>query len=268
MSHSSNAAGKVVIVTGGSSGIGEATARRLARDGMCVTLAARRQDELERVAGEIEAGGGQALIAPTDVRDRAAIHRLVQATLDTWGRVDVLINNAGLGYSARVVDLDPDQLRAQVSVNLVAVIECAQAVLPAMMQRKSGHIINVASIAGLIGLPGSSTYSATKSAVISFSDALRREAREHGIQVTVLCPGFVATNFSPRLKKIAEGRPDAQRLPGVMRVDYVADRIAGLVRRPRRRLIIPPGWGLLAAIAQAFPWLTDFVLSRYVEQDE
>ena len=97
----------VAIVTGASSGIGEATARRLARDGMRVTLAARRQDELERVAGEIEAGGGQALVAPTDVRDRAAIHRMVQATLDTWGRVDVLINNAGLGYSARVVEPRP-----------------------------------------------------------------------------------------------------------------------------------------------------------------
>ena len=256
------------IVTGASSGIGEATARRLARDGMRVTLAARRQDELERVAGEIEAGGGQALVAPTDVRDRAAIHRMVQATLDRWGRVDVLINNAGLGYSARVVDLDPDQLRDQVSVNLVAVVECAQAVLPAMMQQESGHIINVASIAGFIGLPGSSVYSATKSAVISFSDALRREVRTSGIQVTALCPGFVATNFSPRLKKIAEGRPDAQRLPGVMRVDTVADCIAGIIRRPRRRVIIPPGWGLLAAFARAFPWMTDFVLSRYVKQDE
>jgi len=258
----------VAIVTGASSGIGEATARRLARDGMRVTLAARRQDELERVAGEIEAGGGQALVAPTDVRDRAAIHRMVKITLDTWGRVDVLINNAGLGYSAHVVNLNPDQLRAQVDVNLVAVIECAQAVLPAMMQRKSGHIINVASIAGLVGLPGSSVYSATKSAVISFSDALRREVRTSGIQVMALCPGFVATNFSPRLKKIAEGRPDAQRLPGVMQADYVAGRIANLIRHPRRRLIIPLGWGLLAAAAQAFPWLTDFVLSRYVEQDE
>jgi len=267
MSREGNAAGKVVIVTGASSGIGEATARRLARDRMRVTLAARRQDELERVAREIEAGRGQALVAPTDVRDRAAVHRMVQATLDKWGRVDVLINNAGLGYSARVVDLDLDQLRTQVDVNLVAVIECAQAVLPAMMQCKSGHIINVASIAGLVGLPGSSVYSATKSAVISFSDALRREVRASGIEVTALCPGFVATTFSPRLKKIAEGRPDAQRLPGVMQADYVADRIAGLIRHPRRRLIIPAGWGLLAAAAQAFPWLTDFVLSRYAERN-
>jgi short-subunit dehydrogenase len=254
---------KIAIITGASSGIGEATARRLARDGMNVTLAARRQHELERVAGEIQASGGRALVVPTDVRDRAAIHRMVQATLDKWGRIDVLLNNAGIGYSKRVVNLDPDQVRAQVDVNLVAVIECAQAVLPAMLKQKSGHIINVASIAGLIGLPGSSTYSATKSAVISFSDALRREVRTSGIHVTALCPGFVATSFSPRLKKIAEGRPDAQRLPGVMKAEYVADRIADIIQRPRRRVIIPPGWGLLAAIGQAFPWLTDLVVGRF-----
>jgi short-subunit dehydrogenase len=250
----------VAIITGASSGIGEATARRLARDGMCVTLAARRQGELERVAREIEANGSQALVAPTDVRDRAAIQCMVKATLDRWGRVDVLVNNAGLGYSSRVVNLDPDQLREQVAVNLVAVIECAQAVLPAMMQQSSGHMINVASIAGLVGLPGSSIYSATKSAVISFSDSLRREVRRHGIYVTAFCPGFVATNFSPRLKQIfASGK----RLPGIMPVEYVADRIAWLIRHPRRRLIIPPGWGVLAAIAHTFPWLTDSVLNRY-----
>ena len=254
---------KIAIITGASSGIGEATARRLARDGLCVTLVARRQDELERVAGEIEASGGEALVAPTDVRDHAAIHHMVQATLDKWGRVDVLVNNAGLGYNGHVVNLDPEQLREQVAVNLVAVIECAQAVLPAMMQRKSGHIINVASIAGLVGVPGSSVYSATKFAVNGFSDALRREVRHHGIHVTALCPGFVATNFSPRLQQIAEDRPGAQRLPGVMQADYVAARIAWLIRHPRRRLIIPPGWGMLAATARALPWLTDIVLSRF-----
>jgi len=254
---------QVAIITGASSGIGEATAKRLARDGMRVTLAARRQDELSRVAGQIEAAGGQALVAPTDVRDRAAIQHMVEATLGKWGRVDVLVNNAGLGYSRRVVNLDPAELRDQVSVNLIAVIECAQAVLPAMLRQKSGHIVNVASIAGFVGLPASSVYAATKAAVISFSDSLCREVRSQGIQVTAFCPGFVATNFLPRLKKIAEGRSDAQRLPGVMRVDYVADRIADTLRHPRRRVIIPPGWGLLAGIAEALPWLTDMVLSRY-----
>lgn len=258
---------KTVIITGASSGIGAATARRLAGEGYCLTLAARRQDELERVAQEVETSGGQALVAPTDVRDRVAIQRMVQATLDRWGRVDVLVNNAGLGHDGHVIHLDPEQVRELMAVNVVAVVECAQAVLPAMMRQSSGHIINVASIAGLVGLPGSSLYCASKFAVNGFTDSLRREVSRYGIHVTALCPGFVATNFSPRLRQIAEGRPHAQRLPGVMRPGYVADRIADLIRHPRRRLIIPPGWGTLAAAARAFPWLTDAVLSRFDKAD-
>jgi len=267
-------AAKSVIITGASSGIGEATARRLAREGMRVTLAARRRDQLERVAAAIEAEGkpippgpataGQVYVVPTDVRDRAAIHHLVEATLSRWGRIDVLINNAGLGFSQRVVDLDPERLREQVNVNLVGVIECAQAVLPAMMAQQSGHIINVASIAGLIGLPGSSVYSATKYAVNGFSDALYREVRSYGIHVTALCPGFVATNFfNPRSKDLTEQPSRPEHLPGMMQADYVAARIAALIRHPRRRLIIPPGWGILVWIAQTFPWIADAVLGRY-----
>ncbi len=254
---------KVAIITGSSSGIGEAAAKRLARDGWCVTLAARRQAELARVAREVELAGGQALVAPTDVRDGAAIQRMVQATLDKWGRMDVLVNNAGVGYSARVGRLDLERVRDQVSVNLIGVIECAQAVLPTMLQRKSGHIINIASIAGLVATPGSSTYAATKFGVVGFSDALRRELHGSGVHVTTFCPGFVATGFSSRLKKLAEGRPDVMRLPGVMKPDYVADRIADAIRRPRARVVIPLGWGWLAAAANTFPWLTDFALSRF-----
>ena len=253
---------KVAIITGSSSGIGEATAKRLARDGWRVTLAARRQDELARVARETESAGGQALVVPTDVRDHAAIQRMVQATLDQWGRIDVLVNNAGVGYSARAGQLDSERLRDQVSVNLIGVIECAQAVLPTMLERKSGHIINIASIAGLVATPGSSTYAATKFGVVGFSEALRRELRGSGVRVTTFCPGFVATGFSPRLKKLAEGRPGAMRLPGVMKPEYVADRIADVIRRPRARVVIPPGWGWLAAFANTFPWVTDRVLSR------
>ncbi len=256
---------KVAIVTGASSGIGEATAKRLARDGWRVTLAARRGDALGRVAGEIMDAGGKALPVPTDVRDHDQIGRLVAATLDAWGRVDVLVNNAGLGYSQTVVELDPRQLREQVDVNLVGVIECSQAVLPAMLRQRAGHIINVASIAGLVGLPESSVYCATKYAVIGFSDALHREVRPHNIHVTAFCPGFVATNFSPRLQAIAAGQPTTRRLPGVMRVEYVADRIAGVIRHPRRRLIIPPGWGALAWVAETFPWLTDAVVARFLK---
>ena len=255
---------KVAIVTGASAGIGEATAKRLARDGWRVTLAARREDELGRVAGEIMLAGGRALPLATDVTDRDQIGRLAAETLAAWGRVDALVNNAGLGYEAAVADLDPRKLREQVAVNLVAVIECSQAILPTMIAQHSGYIINLASIAGLIGLPKSSVYCATKAGVIGFSESLRREMRPHGIHVTAFCPGFVATDFSPRLRRIRECGPGVRRLPGVMTADYVAGKIAAAIQRPRRRVIVPPGWGALAWVAETFPWLTDAVLARFL----
>ena len=257
----------VVIVTGASSGIGAVTARRLARDGMRVTLAARRVAQLQRVASQIEADGGEAYVVPTDVRDRPAIHRMVEATRARWGRIDVLINNAGLGGSGYVADLDPEKLREQVGVNLLGVIECAQAVLPIMMAQRLGHIINVASIAGYVGIPGSSVYSATKYGVVGFSEGLYREVRGHGIYVTAFCLGFVTTDFSPRLATLQQ-RPSPRRLPGVMRADYVADRIAGIIRRPRRRVIIPRGWGFLVWIARTFPQLVDVVFDLYLRRQD
>ena len=253
----------VAIVTGASSGIGEATALRLAKDGMRVTLAARRADALARVAGQIAAGGGQALAVPTDVRDRAAIQHMLDATLERWGRVDLLINNAGLSYDTLLARFDPDRLRDEVSTNLVGVIECARAVLPPMIAQASGHIINVASIAGLIGLPTGSVYSATKFGVVGFSEALGREVRRKGIYVTAFCPGFVATNFSPDLQAIAEGKPPAHARPGAMPVQYVAGRIAWLAHHPRRLDIIPPSWRILVVVARAWPWLVDFALARF-----
>jgi uncharacterized protein len=251
---------KVVIVTGASSGIGAATARRLAKDGARLALVARRVEQLQEVAAEVKALGGQALTLQTDVRDRQALQGPVRATVREWGRIDVLLNCAGLGRGAHVAQLDPDQVREQIEVNLIAVMECTQAVLPTMIAQRAGHIINVASIAGLIGLPASSVYSATKFGVVGFSEALRREVRRYGIHVTILCPGFVATGFSPELQRAAEGRADGTRLPGLMQAGYVANHIAGLIRHPRRSSIIPPGWGMLVALARACPWLTDVVL--------
>jgi len=126
--------GKVVIITGASSGIGAATARRLARDGMRLTLAARREDRLKQVSADVEASGGQALAIQTDVRNREDIHRMAQATLDRWGRIDVLFNNAGLGHDDVLEKINPDDIRDEIHINLTAVIECAQAVLPVMLR--------------------------------------------------------------------------------------------------------------------------------------
>jgi short-subunit dehydrogenase len=235
----------------------------LAKEGAKVVLTARRKELLDSLAQEITAQGGQALALQVDVTDNHAIKEMVNETVAKYGRLDVLVNNAGLGFSSDVKDIDPARLRLQVAVNLVALIECAQAALRPMVAQGSGLIINVASLAGLVGAPGSSVYSATKFGVIGFSDSLRREVHKQGVRVTTFCPGFVATDFSPRLKKISMGAPDAPYLPGVMSVDYVAGVIAGIIRRPRRLVLVPFGFSTLVQLARAFPGIVDWGSDRF-----
>ena len=253
----------VIIITGASSGIGAATARRLARENVCLTLAARRADRLHGVASDVEKLGSEALIMPTDVTNRPDIHHMVQSTLDRWGRIDVLLNDAGISYDEPLVDLEPDKIRNEVQVNLIALIECTQAVLPVMLKQKSGHIINVASIEGLIATPGSSVYCATKFGVFGFSDSLRRQLRGSNIHVSAFCPGYTPSEITPRLKAVVEGRPDAPHHPGLMPTSYVADQIARLVRHPRRMVILPRSWSVLVLVAFLFPSVADALVFNF-----
>jgi 3-oxoacyl-[acyl-carrier protein] reductase len=218
---------------------------------------------LQAVAGEIRAAGGNALVAPTDVRQRADLDRLVALTLEQWGQIDILFNNAGVSYDQPLVKIDPEQVREEVEVNLLAVIESAQASLRPMLKNRSGHIVNVASIAGLIGLPGSSIYNATKYGVIGFSEGLGREVSRFGVRVSAFCPGFVATDFSPRLKSIRERKAGARQLPGVMDVEFVAKEAVWLIQHPRRRYLIPRSWTLLIWAGRTFPWGADWIVSRF-----
>ena len=253
----------VMIITGASSGIGAATARRVARDRVRLTLAGRREDRLRGVARDVEQLQSEALIVPTDVTNRADIRRMVQSTLDRWGRVDVLVNNAGVSYDEPLVDLDPDKVRAEVQVNLIAPIECTQAVLPVMLGQKSGHIINIASLEGLIATPGSSVYCATKFGVFGFSDSLRRQLLGTGIHVSAFCAGYTPSELTPRLKAHVEGGPDAPHHPGLMPTDYVADQIARLVRHPRRLVVLPRSWSVLVLVAFLFRGMADVLVSRF-----
>ncbi len=255
---------KVVIITGASSGIGAAVARRLARDGLRLTLAARRLDRLEQVAAEVEALGGEALIVQTDVRNPDELKRMVQVTLDKWGRIDVLFNNAGLSHDKPLFRFRSERIREEVQINLIAVIECAQAVLPTMLRQKSGQIINVASMAGLIATPGSTVYSATKFGVNGFSDALRRELRGSGVQISAFCPGYTPSEISPELKAVAEGQSNAPRVPGLMPIVYVADQVARLIRHPRRRVVIPTSWKFLVIGAFLFPGIADMLIPLFL----
>lgn len=208
----------VAVITGASSGIGTATVRTLADAGAAVVLAARREDRLHELRGEIEAGGGRALVVPTDVTDRAAVERLAERTLDAFGRIDVLVNNAGIMPLSFVKNLHVDEWLRMVDVNVNGVLHGIAAVLPTMLSQQRGHIVNVSSVAGRRVFPGGAVYCGTKHAVTAISEGLRQELTpKHGIRVTCIEPGGVATELTQtitdeELKRKSEGKWDFKLL--------------------------------------------------------
>ena len=188
---------QVAIVTGASSGIGDATARHLAREGATVVLAARREDRLAELKDAIEADGGIALAVPTDVTDRDAVKALAQAALDTYGRIDVLVNNAGIMPLTMLHNMQTDDWYNTVDVNVYGVLHAVEAVLPTMIEQQGGHVVNVSSTAGRRVYPGGAVYSATKYAVRALSEGMRQElGPAYGIRVTCIEPGAVATELT------------------------------------------------------------------------
>ncbi|MFE4174052.1 SDR family oxidoreductase [Streptomyces sp. NPDC056909] len=187
------AASKVVLITGASSGIGEATARRLAAAGHPVVLGARRAERLAALAKEIEADGGSALPHTLDVTDPLSVRAFVTAAHDRYGRVDVLVNNAGVMPLSRLDALRTDEWDRMIDVNLRGVLHGVAAVLPIMSAQGAGHIVNIASVSGLRVDPTAAVYSATKHAVRALSEGLRQESRE--LRVTVISPGLTRSEL-------------------------------------------------------------------------
>lgn len=237
--------GRVAIITGASSGIGSTSARELARQGAKVVLAARRADSLNLLVEEIVCKGGCALAVPTDLCDRGDIDRLVQVTTETFGRIDLLINNAGVGGGSSIFDRD-EAMQQLVAVNLLAPARLVQAVLPSMRQRGGGMIINIGSVVGEIGMGG--MYAATKFGLRGLSEAMRRELRQDNIAVVLIELGFIRTPMSTDFKG---------PMPGP---EVAARAIAKAIRRPRRTIIVPWPYRLLVYGGKLFPWLTDWLL--------
>ena len=190
-----NIEGKVVVITGASSGLGEATARLLSAQGASVVLGARRIDRLRVLADELSRRGGKALAVPTDVIQCDQVKRLVDAAVQTYGRIDVMINNAGLMPQALLERLKIDEWNQMIDVNIKGVLYGIAAALPYMKQQKAGHFINVSSVAGHRVGPGFAVYAATKYAVRALSEGLRQEVKPYNIRTTVISPGAVATEL-------------------------------------------------------------------------
>jgi len=192
---SSTIDGKVVVITGASSGLGEATARLFSERGASVVLGARRVDRLRSLVEELTWRGGKALAVATDVTDRAQVEALVEAAVQAHGRIDVMINNAGLMPQAPLDRLKVDEWDRMIDVNLKGVLYGIAAALPHMQRQKAGHIVNVSSVAGHKVGPGFAVYAATKHAVRALSEGLRQEVKPYNIRTTVISPGAVATEL-------------------------------------------------------------------------
>lgn len=202
---SSSITGKVVAITGASSGIGEATALLLAENGAKVMLAARREERLKAIANRICAEGGSAAYCLTDVKDRTQVKEMAAAAVKQFGRVDVLINNAGIMPVSMMRDLKVDEWDLMVDVNIKGVLNGIAAVLPGMLEQKSGHIINISSVAGHKVMASGAVYSGTKFAVRAITEGLRLEVGKL-IRTTIICPGAVMTELPDTISN-----PDVQK---------------------------------------------------------
>lgn len=221
---------KIVLITGTSSGIGEATARILANAGMTVVLGARRTDRLERLAAEITTAGGTARIRRLDVTDRANMAGFAQHALDEFGRIDVLINNAGVMPLSPMASLKVDDWEQMVDVNIKGVLWGIAAVLPTMNDQGSGHIINIASIGGLQVSPTAAVYCATKFAVRAISDGLRQE--NDRIRVTSVCPGVVESELADSISDEAARREMASFRAVALKPEAIGRAILHAITQP------------------------------------
>lgn len=249
---------KVVVLTGASDGIGRAAAQAFARQGARLVLVARRAHLLNELAEELEGCSGQVLVAPADVSRNEDLQRVVASTLRNFGRIDVLVNNAGVAMGGPLQEQDADAIRRMIAINIYGPIRMTQLVLPTMLKQGSGHIVNVSSMMGLIGMPGASTYSATRSAILGFSNVLRREVSGRGVQVSVVLPGWVRTamieKFDPQVARKARvfGPLIAIDSPQVP-----ANAIVNAVRYRRREIMLGGPQMILGGYAAR--WMPEYL---------
>lgn len=253
--------GKVAIVTGASSGIGEATSRELASRGAAVVLASRAMEKLQDLEREISASGDRVLAVETDVSDRDSVEAMVGRAVEAFGSLDVLVNNAGLGLSGRVAELRAEDLRHVFEVNTVGPLNCIQAALPHM--RSGGRIINVSSVVGRRSVPKVGGYCATKFALNALSDALRVEISDRGITITSVYPGTTRTPFRENSRRTKDEKRGWR--PKGVAPERVAKKIADAAEKGPRDVYVTLPDRLYIMGTTLLPGLADRLLSRWAK---
>ncbi|MCH8294529.1 SDR family NAD(P)-dependent oxidoreductase [Candidatus Poribacteria bacterium] len=233
---------KVAIITGASRGIGRATALAFARAGAKVVLAARTPSDLETVVNDIRANGGEVLAVPTDVTQANQVANLIHQTLKIYRQIDILVNNAGIGYFGMVVDFEEADWDSVIGSNLKSVYLCSKCVLKPMLERQSGQIINVLSIAAKVPFKASSAYCAAKAGALALTKVLSEEVRGQNIRVTAVSPGSIHTSFWDGI----EGHPDFDLM---LKPEHVAETILFVAKQPLGMVIeeitVTPPLGIL-----------------------
>ena len=229
----SNIADKVVVITGASSGIGERTAKLLARYGARIVLGARRMDRIDAIVKEISAAGGKAIGFAVDVTMRAEVEALIQGAVDSFGRVDVMVNNAGIMPIAPMAELKVEEWDRMIDVNIKGLLYGVAAVLPIMQKQKQGHIINMASVFGIkVFAPGATVYCATKFAVRALTEGLRMELHSQNIRCTMVSPGAVATELPESSSEEATRKNLREFYKMAIPADSIARAIAYAIEQP------------------------------------
>lgn len=250
---------KVVLITGASSGFGEDAAWLFAQEGCKVVLAARRIDRLRNLAAKIQDAGGEAIAVPVDIVNPDEVDNMVQTAIDLYDRIDILFNNAGMGRVGWYEEHEPDRdIDLLIKVNLIGTMRVTRMVLPHMVARREGHIINMISVAGLISPPLITSYSASKFGLKAFNHSLRREVAPFGIKVSAIYPGPASTEFGSHVGKNAAYRSVRASLGGRLTSGYVAKRVLDVAKRPRKGLVIPWWFHFVIALETYFPFLVDW----------
>ncbi len=247
---------KVVLITGASSGIGRASAILFARKGANIILVARKKEKLDEIDKELKKYNVSTLVCECDVSNKSQVKEISKTVLEKFNSIDILVNNAGFAIYGSVSDLTTEEIESQMSTNYFGMIYCIKNFLPSMIEKKSGHIVNVASVAGSFGLPGIASYCASKFAMLGFSEGLKHELKGTGVGITVVSPIMVRTNFFDHqsFEKMPKYSPTS------LSAETVAKAILKAANSPRLEIIVPSVVRIAVWMKSTFPYLINPIL--------